>query len=263
MTTKIHFYLLCLLFMVMSSFTTSLEALTPTSNIQRVRIDFHMPNGYVRHLLFAFTKDNSASDNYDYGFDAINRDNYPYDLNWIINDLRCTTQAVGAFDDSKKYPLGLFMSENGNIEISLNRLENFDAPIDLFIYDALLNTYTKINDVNYAATIPKGDYLNRFYLAFKSENNSFFAKTLGTEDITLKDTKISYLNDSQQLYINTNDKYIVKNIHVYNLNGQKVFTLSQVNSKLIKIPLQISQIKYGIVAIETDQGGLTKKIVLN
>lgn len=262
MAKKLHLPLLCLLFIV-SSFTNSLVALTTSSNIQRVRIDFTMPNGYVRHLLIAFTKDNSASDNYDYGFDAVNRDNYPYDLNWIIDDLRCTTQAVGTFDNSKKYPLGLFMSEDGNIEISLNRLENFDTPIDLFIYDALLNTYTPINDENYAATIPKGDYLNRFYLAFKNENTSFFAKTLGTEEITLKDTKISYLNDSKQLYINTNDKFVVKNIHVYNLNGQKVFTLSHVNSKLITIPLQISQIKYGIVAIETDQGGLCKKIVLN
>ncbi|PKQ44327.1 hypothetical protein CSW08_14615 [Confluentibacter flavum] len=222
-----------------------------------------MPDGYVRHLLFAFTKDNSASDNYDYGFDAINKDDYPYDLNWMIGDLRCTTQAVGAFDISKKYPLGLFMSKDGDIEIALDTLENFDTPIDLFIYDALLKTYTQINDSNYAATIAKGDYLNRFYLAFKSENTSFFAKTLDTEDITLKDTEISYLNDSKQLYINTNDKYIVKNIHIYNLNGQKVFTFSHVNSKLIKIPLQISQIKYGIVAIETDQGGLRRKIVLN
>ncbi|MGE5944185.1 MAG: hypothetical protein ACM31G_07595 [Flavobacteriales bacterium] len=261
MAKKIHFYLL-IMFLV-SSFPNTSEALTTSSNIQRVRIDFTMPDGYVRHLLFAFTKDNSAGDNYDYGFDAINRDNYPYDLNWMIGDLRCTTQAVGAFDDSKKYPLGLFMSKDGDIEIALDTLENFDAPIDLFIYDALLNTYTQINDVNYAATIPKGDYLDRFYLAFKNENTSIFAKTLGTEEITLKDSKISYLNDSKQLYINTNDKYIVKNIHVYNLNGQEVFTLSHVNSKLITIPLQISQIKYGIVAIETDQGGLRKKIVLN
>lgn len=262
MAKKLHFHILCLLFIV-SSFTNSLAALTTSSNIQRVRIDFIMPDGYVRHLLFAFTKDNSASDNYDYGFDAVNIDNYAYDLNWMIGDLRCTTQGVGAFDDLKKYPLGLFMSKDGNIEIALESLENFDTPINLFIYDALLNTYTQINDINYAASIPKGDYLNRFYLAFKNENTSFFAKTLGTEELTLNDSKISYLNDSKQLYVNTNDKYIVKNIQVYNLNGQKVFSLSHVNSKLITIPLEISQIKYGIVAIETDQGGLRKKIVLN
>lgn len=262
MAKKLHFHLLCLLFMV-SSFTNSLAALTTSSNIQRVRIDFVMPDGYVRHLLFAFTKDNSASDNYDYGYDAVNRDNYPYDLNWMIGDLRCTIQGVGAFDDSKKYPLGLFMSKDGDIQIALDTLENFDTPINLFIYDALLNTYTQINDSNYAATIAKGDYLNRFYLAFKNENTSFFAKTLATEDITLKDTEISYFNNSKQLYINTNDKYIVKNIHIYNLNGQKVFTLNHINSKLVKIPLQINQIKYGIVAIETDQGGLRRKIVLN
>jgi len=247
---------------MVSSITNTASAFAATENIQRVRIDFTMPDGYVRHLLLAFTKDNSASDAYNYGYDAINKDNYPYDLNWMIGDLRCTTQGVGAFDDSKRYPLGMFMSNDGEIKIVLDTLENFDAPIDLFIYDSQLNTYTQINDSNFIANIAKGDYLNRFYLAFKSD--AFAKNSLSTDEINLKDIKVNYLYNTKELYVNTNDKFIIKNINVLNLLGQELFSLNNVNSKLIKIPLQTNQTRYGIVTIETDQGDyLSKQIVIN
>jgi len=265
MAKKLQLQVLCTLFILVSCIF-DISALTATSsNIQRIRIDFTMPDGYVRHLLFAFTKDNSASDSYDYGWDAINKDNYPYDLNWIIDDLRFTTQAVGAFDDSKKYPLGLFMSNDGDIEIALDELENFDSPIDLFIYDSWLNTYTQINESNYTATIPKGDYLNRFYLAFKQDDSSSLAKTLSVDEVNLNDAKISYLSTTKELYINTNNAYTLKNIRVFNLSGQEVFSENHGNSNsgLVKIPLEIRQTNFGIVAIETDKGGFSKQIVLN
>jgi len=247
---------------MVSSITNTASAFAATENIQRVRIDFTMPDGYVRHLLLAFTKDNSASDAYNYGYDAINKDNYPYDLNWMIGDLRCTTQGVGAFDDSKRYPLGMFMSNDGEIKIILDTLENFDAPIDLFIYDSQLNTYTQINDSNFIANIAKGDYLNRFYLVFKSD--AFAKNGLSTDEINLKDIKVNYLYNTKELYVNTNDKFIIKNINVLNLLGQELFSLNNVNSKLIKIPLQTNQTRYGIVTIETDQGDyLSKQIVIN
>ncbi|MFG6687677.1 hypothetical protein ACGK9U_13915 [Mariniflexile sp. HNIBRBA6329] len=264
MATRIYFYLLCLLCTTTSSFASGLKAQTTSSNIQRVRIDFTMPDGYVRHLLLAFTKDNAASDNYDYGYDAINRDAYPYDLNWMIGDLRCTTQGVGAFDDSKQYPLNMFMSNDGQVEISLDALENFDTPIDLFIYDSHLNTYTQINNSNYTDTIDKGDYLDRFYLVFKnnSDASSIFAKSLATDEITLEDTNISYLHSTKELHIDTNNNFTINNIQIYNLSGQKIFSLSHVNSNHIKVPLYSNQTKYGIVKVETNDGNLSSKLIL-
>jgi len=267
MTKNIHLLLLYLLFALGTFFTSTSAIYAADDNLQKVRIDFTMPNGYVRHLLLAFTKDNSAHDSFDYGYDAINRDNFPYDLNWMVGDLRCNIQGVGAFDDTKKYPLGLFMSNDGDIQISLDTLENFDNPIDLFIYDALLDSYTQINDSNFASSIIKGDYLDRFYLAFKSINSdsSAFAKnSLSTEDFNLENIKVNYLYNTKELYINTNDKFTIKSIYVNNLLGQSMYSINQVNSKLIKIPLQTNQSKYGIITIETDEGQrLSKQIVIN
>lgn len=264
MTKKIHLYLLCVFFSLSSILTNAYNTSTTSGNIQRVRIDFTMPDGYVRHLLLAFTKDNSATDGYDYGYDAQNKDAYPYDLNWMVDDLRCVIQGVGAFDNTKIYPFWMFMSKDGDIKISLEALENFDAPIDLFIYDALLNTYTKFNDTAYTSQVKQGTHKDRYYLAFKDNSASGeIAKTLSTDDINLQNTRISYFKNTQELYVNTNNSFIIKSIHVYNILGKELLSINHVNASNIKIPVSANQSKYGIVRVETEEGRhLTKKIGL-
>lgn len=174
-----------------------------------------------------------------------------------------TTSNFTDFGNTTSRTFYLRRNADGAIEIALDTLENFDTPIDLFIYDAWMNTYTQINTSNYTATIPKGEYLDRFYLAFKKENTSSFAKTLSVDGVNLNDTRVSYISTTKELYINTNNASIVKTIRVYNLSGQEVFSQNHVNSGLIKIPLEIRQTNFGIVAIETDKGGFSKQIALN
>jgi hypothetical protein len=268
MTTIIRFCLVALLFVYANSNakTHTTNSNYANSTIQRVRIDFTMPDGYIRHLLLAFTSDNSASDSYDYGYDALNQDAYPYDLNWLVDNQRCVIQGVGAFDNSKKYPFWMFMSKDGAIEIALKALENFDTPIDLFIYDSKLDTYTQINDSNYASSISKGDYVDRFYLAFKDESQAdeFADKSLSADAFNLENTKVNYLRNTKELYVNTHNNFIIETINIYNLLGQEIYSLNHVNSKLVKIPLEIKQNKYGIVILKTDEGeSLSKKIALN
>ena len=268
MTTIIRFCLVALLFVYANSNakTHTTNSNYANSTIQRVRIDFTMPDGYIRHLLLAFTSDNSASDSYDYGYDALNQDAYPYDLNWLVDNQRCVIQGVGAFDNSKKYPFWMFMSKDGAIEIALKALENFDTPIDLFIYDSKLDTYTKINNSNYAAVISEGDYVDRFYLAFKDESQAdeFANNSLSTDAFNLENTKVNYLRNTKELYVNTHNNFIIETINIYNLLGQEIYSLNHVNSKLVKIPLEIKQNKYGIVILKTDEGeSLSKKIALN
>ncbi len=137
-----------------------------SSSIQRVRIDFTMPNGFVRHLLLGFTPDNTATDGVDYGYDGLNPDDFPDDLNWIIEDERYVIQGVGAFENTKIYPLGLFLSNSGDIEIKLTGLENFTEDINVFVFDAKLNTYTQLNDANYSGYSDSGDYTDRYFITF-------------------------------------------------------------------------------------------------
>jgi hypothetical protein len=240
---------------------TTTEALAFTE-IQRVRIDFTMPNGYVRHLLLGFTPDNAATDGVDYGYDALNMDNYPDDLNWMINNQRYVIQGVGAFDETKQYPLGMFLTNSGDIAISLDTLENFETEISVYVYDAIANTHTLLNDMDFQQTLSPGTYLERYYITFSnSSNTNELESHLSVSEEEIADTKILYLKRSNEIYIQSNS--MISKIEVYNLLGKRILEKENVNSKTLRLPAHLININYGIVKVYTIYNATSKKLVLN
>jgi hypothetical protein len=258
--TYVHLYLFACFFAI-----SSIEGIQAQDDIQKVHIGFTMPNGSVRQLLLGFTPNDVATDGIDYGYDALNIDTFQDDLNWMIEEKRYVIQGVGSFNDSKKYPLGLFLKNSGTIKIDLKGTYNFETPIDIFVYDALLETYTRINEATYTDSMGSGTYLDRFYLSFKDESiTSALAKTsLSTTENTLENARISYLTNTKELYINTNSNISINNISLFNILGQNIMSLNQLNSKVIKIPMHGIKETYGIESVTTDKGIITKKLFLN
>ncbi|WP_188231032.1 hypothetical protein [Aestuariibaculum sediminum] len=234
--------------------------------MERIRLTFTVPGKHVRPLLISFTADNSATDDYDYGYEALNRNSFPYDMSWLVNGLKCTTQGVGSFDDTKKYPLWLYMSKEDDFVISLTATENFETPIEVYIYDAVKNTYSKLNDSDYNSHIGKGEYFDRYYLAFKNDNatsSDTAAKTLSTEDDILKNTKIRYLRNSKELYIDTNGLSTIKEIALINASGQRLFTTKNINNSSLKTPIYQLNNQLVFVNVITDLGQTTKQLIVN
>lgn len=239
------------------------ESSFSTEDIQRVRIYFTTPLGYVRHLLLAFTPDNAASDSYNYGYDALNRDNLADDLSWMIGEQEFVIQGVGAFDENKQYPLGMFLTNGGNIKIDLLETENFANPIEIFIYDSELDTYTKINEHSYTEDMTSGEYLNRFYIAFKDGSDVSAKNSLSTNEIFPEETKIAYLSNSKQLLVNTPENIKINKISLYNINGQLVLDRPVNQIQKTKISLNHLKIGTGIVYVETDYGLFSKKVLIH
>jgi len=237
-------------FVILIAFLNYSEA-----QVQRVRIEFESPTGYVRPLLLGFDPTNTATDGVDFGWDVLNFDYIPGDLNYMIEGGRYVVQGVGAFDETKKYPFGLFLTYSGAITISLTALENFNIPIDVFIYDAYLNTYYKINDTDYTTLMLSGDYLDKYFIAF-------IEPSLSLVENDLQETRISYLRNTKELYINTYNNSTIKQISIHNLLGQELFVLKRINNNEIKISLDFITTDISIVTIITDKGVLTKKILI-
>ncbi len=224
------------------------------AQVQRVRIEFQSPTGYVRPLLLGFDPTNTATDGVDFGWDVLNFDNIPGDLNWLIEGDRYVVQGVGAFAETKIYPFGLFLTYSGTITISLKALENFDTPINVYIYDAYLDTYTQINNTDYTTPMLSGDYLDMYFIAFMEP-------ALSLVENDLQETEIRYLRNIKELYINTYNNSTIKQISLYNLLGQELFVLKDINNNEIKISLDFITTGISIVNIITDKGVLTKKII--
>lgn len=244
---KIAYICIVLLF----SFSINCEA-----QVQRVRLTFESPTGYIRPLLLGFDPTNTATDGVDIGWDTLNFDNLPGDLNWIIEGDRYVVQGVGAFDNTKQYPLGLFLTYSGTFNIILDALENFDPEIDVFIYDATLDTYTQINDANYTSYMLSGDYLDKYYIAFTIPESY-----LSLNENSVSNAKITYLSDSNNIYINTNSAAIIEKISIFNTLGQNVITFPNVKATEYKIPVNHFNLNIIIVYVETDLGTFTKKII--
>jgi hypothetical protein len=230
--------------------------------IKRVRLDTKIPEGAMRPLLLGFVPDNLANDDFNLGYDAENTDEYPSDLSWIIDDKLYTIQGVGDFEVDKNYPLNVRVSMAGDIEISLNSLENFDEDIDVYVHDTMLNTYTLINDQVYQIYLEAGDYGERFHITFESEDDP-----LDVDDNIVDAIMVNYLNDSNEIYIGLPNSIEVTKVSLINILGQQLMTFDTnefkvVNSNEIRIPVRyVSEGAY-VIKVESNLGSTSKKVII-
>jgi hypothetical protein len=232
-------------------------------DIQRVRVDFETPLGYVRHLLLGFTPDNAASDEIDYGYDALCFDNLADDLNWMIHDQRYVIQGVGEFNENKSYPFGMFLSNSGDITISLNSLENFENPINVFIYDSFSNSFTKINDNGFNLNIDNGEYLNRFYITFQNINPPAGANgALSINEYSLDELSIKSILNSREIVIDTRSNLKINKVEILDVLGKKVSNIKNIDNTKVTIPTHHINSKIIIVTVYTNNGIIRKKIII-
>ncbi len=236
---------------------------TYSQDIQRVRVDFETPIGYVRHLLLGFTPDNVASDEVDYGYDALCFDDLDDDLNWMINDQRFVIQGVGEFNENKSYPFGMFLSNSGDITISLNSLENFESPINIYIYDALSNSFNQINDSGFSLNIGNGEYFNRFFITFQNVTPPAGAQApLSIEDYSLNKLSIKSVLNSREIVIDTRTSLKINKVEILDILGKKVSNINNIDATKITIPIQHINSKIIIVTIFTNNGIIRKKLII-
>ncbi|WP_027124840.1 PKD-like domain-containing protein [Gelidibacter mesophilus] len=228
-------------------------------DIQRMRLAFKTPEGAIRNLLLAFTPNNAATDGIDYGFDGLNGDEFPSDLLFAIEGKKFVIQGVGAFDINKKYPLDMTLGIPGNVELALTELENFEEPIDVYVHDAVLDTYTKINEVSYQMDMKPGNYPDRFSIVFRPD------ETLSIIDQDFKDISVKYLQKTDEIYVKTPASIEVRQIYLINMAGQSVRSWNMTNmnfSQEFKIPVKdVSEGNY-ILQVESGTNSYNKKVII-
>ncbi|WP_163517052.1 HYR domain-containing protein [Gelidibacter japonicus] len=227
--------------------------------IQRVRLAFKTPEEAIRPLLLAFTPNNDATDGFDYGYDALNRDAFPSDMSFLIEGKKYIIQGVGAFDINKKYPLDMTLKISGNVELSLTGLENFDEDIDVYVHDSLLDTYTRINTVGFQANLEAGNYSGRFSIVFQPDT------TLDIIDQDFKDISVKYLQKTDEIYVKTPASIEVRQVYLINIAGQAVRSWNMTNMNFgqeFKIPVKdISEGNY-VLKVETNTNSYNKKVII-
>lgn len=258
--------LCCLPIQGMSSPLTEASA-TANNDIQRVRIDVTTTMGYTRHLLLGFTTNNIATDGVDYGYDALNMDTYPNDSSWVIDGQPYVIQGVGAFNESKAYPLGLFLSDAGTVEFTLDALENFEEDINVYLYDSENGVVKSISESSFEQLVDEGDYMSRFYITFTDDVDmmNFPDEQLSVSTPFQTKPTISYISSTQQLQIQTVTPFDIEDIKLYSILGQKVKQWSNLqpdSSGLLRVSLANMSKGTYLVSVKTKTGKYNKRLII-
>ena len=252
--------LVSITFCVLFNVNTNAKNTSENNTIQRVRVDFTSPDGYVRHLLLGFTTNDAATDNFDFGYDAINIEDFPNDMNWMIEDERYIVQGVGAYATTKFYPLGIFLSDSGEIQIGLNSLENFDEEIPVYVYDSELNTYAQINEQNFMHDISSGEYINRFYITFSTDLTIESNSALSMDNENLIKNEIKFYSNFNELHVISSDNIL--SIKMFDNSGKQINSFSFETTNEIKLPIEGTNLSTGIYIVSvTTLSGVQNKLI--
>jgi hypothetical protein len=152
-------------------------------------------------------------------------------------------------------PIGVKAAENSEITFSANAL-HLQEGLNVYLEDRLNNTFTRldIENVEYKTTVNDVINENRFYLHTKTAS----ALSISAE---FSDTITIYKTDNYNLRIKGLQKGNAK-ISIFNVLGKNIMNTSFEASSVKNITLPNLASGVYIVKLETEEGSLNKKIIL-
>jgi hypothetical protein len=224
----------------------------------KIRLGFNSVNEIHRQLLI--TVDSSATKGKDWGYDAPYNDTQMDDMYWMLDNEKYVIQGVNDINEASIFPLGLHSKTDGINTITIDKLENVDETLDVFIHDKELDMYHNLRESDYQVTLSKGEYLNRFEMVFSNQ------KTLSNDVIAenIKGLDVYFDNDTKSLNINNPKLKTINSIKMYNILSQSIYANNNEfngDTWSNKITGLISGIY--IVKLESEYGEISKKVLVN
>ncbi|WP_179343244.1 LamG-like jellyroll fold domain-containing protein [Winogradskyella ursingii] len=194
--------------------------------MQRLRIEFNSVNGPEtrRELLLGFSE--NTTDEYDYGYDAKNIEEYDDDLNLIMGDDLSTIQAYGPIVFDKVVSMAFKASGNYNYTIQLSESENVSVDQKVYLHDNLTGEYFDLrNDQPYEFSSEAGEFYSRFEVVFQDQN----AETLSTIDQEISELSLYYAYNRNKIVVLNPKNIELNSIDLYNILGQSVYSNQRVH----------------------------------
>ncbi|GAA4246427.1 GEVED domain-containing protein [Winogradskyella damuponensis] len=233
---------------------------TEESLMQKIRLEFNSVDGPLtkRELLLGFSE--NTSDDYDYGYEAVNVDENNDDLNLILNDDLMTIQAYAPITDDKTIPLSLKASGNFNYTLKVTETENIPEDQDIYVKDNLTGDYFNLrNELPFEFSSEAGKYDNRLEIVFRDSS-----QTLSQVDNTISSLKFYYTSSRNKIVVLNPTHVEIKTLEVYNMLGQSVYSIENYFDGSYN-EYQLTGVSTGsyVIKITTKDGILTKKILVN
>ncbi|NDP27903.1 MAG: choice-of-anchor D domain-containing protein [Flavobacterium sp.] len=226
--------------------------------LMKIRLGFNS-NNYHRQVLLGFMNE-KATDGMDYGYDALNIDDFPNDMYFLNGENQLLIQGVGYFDINACFPIGVKNAVEGKVSFIVDALENFSPEQTVYIYDNLTGIYNDIKSGLFEVNLPVGVNENRFSLRFTD-------KTLGVVKNNSDKNDIEIFNIRNGNFLEIKNKSLgttVEKVTFYNILGQSISSSKIENQDQQNIKIPIKKVTPGvyIAKLKTSKGEISKKVVV-
>jgi len=221
----------------------------------KLRIGLNSVNEIHRQLLV--TVDSNATQGIDWGYDGVLYDGQMDDLYWMVEGGKYVIQGTNEITLNSILPLGIHTDDNGINSITIDKLENVDDSLEIFLHDKDLAIYHNLRASNYDIFLNAGEYLDRFEITFSNGD------TLGINENELEEFDINYTNSIESIVLNNPTNKEINSLEMYNILGQIVFATSQI-SETSYAEFKIKDLSVGtyIIKVKTPQGEISKKVLV-
>jgi hypothetical protein len=229
-----------------------------TDTRSKIRLVFDSPSGYHRQLLIG--ADENTSNHFDMGYDAPIVDVANEDMFWMVDNSKFVIQGVPNFNEDQEFPLGLKIKEQGLTIIKIGKLENIDKSTLIYMKDNITGETYNLVEKPFEINLEPGEYLNRFYLTFKSDSTLLVENLEEIEEID--GLHIFMNNEAAELQIQKDKNITISEIKLINYVGQHMKIWNQkLENATITLPIHVASGVY-IIQIKTQKGIINKKIII-
>jgi hypothetical protein len=223
--------------------------------ISHFKLNTIINSQYTRQLALAFIPEATAG--VDKGIDALNMNtSLPNDVTFWLENRSYVIQGIN-FDEEKKIPLAIKTTTNTNFKFYISELVKTDFLENIYIYDALDESYHDIKNGTYEVNVSPGVYNDRFKIAFKNQ-------TLGIDDAIITPFFISQENSINLLKIFNPNNLELKSLKLFDILGKVMISKKDLGANQ-NYSFSTNGLSKGIYIVElltTDNKKIIQKIII-
>lgn len=221
---------------------------TTTTNVDRFWLGLRNDNASYNQILVAYI--NGATNGVDLGYDAKLLTNGNSHLSSLIDNENYVIQGRNSvFEVNDEVPLSFTAEQSGMFTISLDAVEGIFDSQDILLWDKQLNIYHNLQTNDYSFTTSAGTFNNRFSIVYNSTlSNPMF-----------NEAEVLVYKNNENLIVNANNQ-IIQSVSVYDIQGRLLVKKQNVKASHITVSEIKAKNQVLLVAVQTDNGSVTKKI---
>ena len=245
-----------------SSENTQFYKTAKKSKIEKNRLWLNIANsqGAFKQILIGYIE--GATNAIDVDYDAVTMGSNSYIDFYTLNESKkLTVQGRGLpFDDTEVIPLGYKsgVDDKGdrNFTISIDHADGFFANQNVYLEDKVTGKIIDLRKENYTFFTIAETNITRFALRYTN-------KTLGTGDFENIENAVLVSVKDKAINI-TSSKETIKEVNVYNIGAELLYSNSKVNASELQIKNLHSSDQVLLVKITLENGhAFTKKVVFS